>query len=144
MKIIALIITGLFSVGSAAETVMFPAPSGHYPIESITKGNAIDHGLGFTLLPSEGSECLLKINVRDTHNSKRIRVNIIHRKPDGSANVNTLGIEQAADTGNIFGSIILNRHYVAGSTAEVIMYKPGNIKVFHGKAPLREFGACQF
>ena len=55
-----------------------------------------------------------------------------------------IGLEQASSTGNIFGSVVLNKNYLANSELEIIMYKSGNTISFHGKAQLSQFSACKF
>lgn len=141
MKSIALtILVALSGHLTASEITM--APEAVF-IESITEESQINHGLALNFMPGEGHECLLKINILDTHGSKRVRLNINQRNMHSKSNI-TLGLEQPAATGNIFGVVALNKNHLANSELEIIMYKSGNITAFHGNAHLSKFSGCKF
>jgi hypothetical protein len=142
MKITLAIIGLIFSTYSTAEISMPYSPPSSY--KTITKSNALDYGIGVSLLPGEGAECHLIINILDTHGARKIRFNLIQRSANGSTQMNKLGIEKIAKTGSIFGSIILDSNAIQLSTAEIVMHKTGNNLVFHGTIQLNDFGTCQF
>lgn len=141
MKIIALTILAVLS-GHSIASEMTMAPDAVF-VQSITEVNQINHGVALNFMPGEGSECLLKINILDTYGSKKVRLNINQRNLESKSNI-TIGIEQKAAAGHIFGVVALNKNHLTNSELDIIMYKSGNITVFHGNAQLSNFSACKF
>lgn len=141
MKNIAFIILAVLS-GQSFALDMTMAPDAVY-IKSITGGNQISHGLALNFIQGERSDCFLRINIMDIHNSKKIRLNINQRNMQSRNNI-TLGLEQPAGTGYIFGSVVLNKNHLANSELEIIMYQSGGLRTFHGNAKLSNFSGCEF